>query len=101
MDVDTHHVLQSHTYPTDLHAIGNGLRGREATTTVDRRGRKRGRTRWRSEKKETYPIICGSTLVGGSKLHENHQNQVERPKLNGLRIKMTNLQGFISLGVKN
>jgi hypothetical protein len=39
-------------------------------------------------------------LVGGPKLPENHQNQVERPKLNGLRIEMTNLQGFIVWGLK-
>jgi hypothetical protein len=47
MDVDTHHVLQSHTYPIDLHAIEDGWRGREATRMVERRGRKRGRTRWK------------------------------------------------------
>ena len=45
-------------------------------------------------------IICGSTLVRGSKLPENHQNQVGSPKLNGLRIEMTNLQGFIVWGLK-
>ena len=54
----------------------------------------------REWEKKREPIICGATLVGGPKLPENYQNQVERPKLNGLRIKMTNLQGFISLGVK-
>ena len=36
-------------------------------------------------KKRDECIICGSTLVGGPKLPENYQNQVERPKLNGLK----------------
>ena len=35
-------------------------------------------------KREVEPIICELLLMRGPKLPENHQNQVERPKLNGM-----------------